>query len=81
MCPYHQKSLAALVIQLNDIVGGIERLLATTCGQRWPKVLMISAVCGRAPPEELAPNEPLNTAAAPCVDHELLSVTKIRGLS
>jgi hypothetical protein len=41
---------------------------------------MISAVCGRAPPLEDAPNVPFSPPALPLVSHDWLSVIKTRGL-
>ena len=45
-----------------------------TSGQRWPKVLITSAVCGLAPPELLAANPFELPPAAPLISQELLSV-------
>src|SRR5208283_284884 len=55
-------------------------LLVTTCGQRSPKVLMISAVCGRAPPRVTDPPPPDAPALYPPISHDWLSVINTRGL-
>src|SRR3954453_13746833 len=46
-----------------------------------PNVLMISAVCGRAPPWVSPPNAPLEPPECPEISQDLLSVTKTRALS
>src|SRR5579863_2071415 len=56
-------------------------LLATTCGHRSPKVLMISAVCGRAPPAIVPPNAPPAPPLWAAMDQDWLSVIKTRALS
>src|SRR5579864_25852 len=56
-------------------------LLVTTCGQRSPKVLIISAVCGRAPPALLDPPPPGPPALTLPTSQDWLSLMKTRGLS
>src|SRR6266853_538087 len=60
-------------------------LFTMTCGHRSPKVLMISAVCGRAPPEAVPPDPPPNIdpppPLCPAIDHDWLSVMKTRAFS
>src|SRR5579862_2735732 len=56
-------------------------LFVTTSGHRSPKVLIISAVCGRAPPCDSAPKPPSPPPAAPPTSHDSLSVTKTRACS
>src|SRR2546423_14503228 len=46
-----------------------------------PKVLMISAVCGLAPPWVSPANAPLEPPEPPEISHDLLSVTKTRAFS
>src|SRR3954468_23955251 len=46
-----------------------------------PKVLMISAVCGRAPPCVSPPKPLLVPPEWPEISHDLLSVTKTRAFS
>src|ERR1700746_2900388 len=50
-----------------------------TSGQRSPKVLMISAVCGRAPPREAPPKPSEVPPPPPLISQDLLSVIKTRG--
>src|SRR5580704_6482703 len=56
-------------------------LFTITPGHLSPKVLMISAVCGRAPPAIELPYEPPVPPPCPATDHDWLSVTKIRAFS
>src|ERR1039457_5386800 len=55
-------------------------LLIMTPGQRSPKVLMISAVCGRAPPLTLLPYDPAVPPPPPATSQDWLSVVKTRAL-
>src|SRR6266566_9804927 len=52
-----------------------------TAGQRSPKVLMISAVCGRSPPRAAPPKPSAVPPPPPPSSHNLLSVTYTRGFS
>src|SRR4051812_22512385 len=56
-------------------------LFTTAYGQRSVKVLMISAVCGRAPPLIWPPKPEPDPPLLPDTAHDWLSVTKTRGLS
>src|SRR5579859_4096018 len=56
-------------------------LFTVTVGHFSPNVLMISAVCGRAPPRECAANIPPVPPAAPSISQDWLSVMKTLGLS
>src|ERR1041385_1539662 len=56
-------------------------LFTVTLGHFSPKVLMISAVCGRAPPFECAPNAPPFPPADASISQDWLSVIKTRGFS
>src|SRR3954452_20162174 len=56
-------------------------LFTTAYGQRSVKVLMISAVCGRAPPLIWPPKPDPDPPLLPDTAHDWLSVTKTRGLS
>src|SRR5580700_10358249 len=56
-------------------------LLIITWGHLSPKVLIISAVCGRAPPAILPPYAPPLPPLAPAIDHDWLSVIKTLAFS
>jgi hypothetical protein len=56
-------------------------LLIITLGQRSPKVLMISAVWGRAPPAIALPYDPPDPPPDPATDHDWLSVMKTLAFS
>src|SRR3990172_7496622 len=55
-------------------------MVTVTDGHFSPKVLMISTVCGRAPPLTPPPKPPLDPPKPPLTDQELLSVMKTLAL-
>jgi len=57
------QTLATFVIEQDDVAALSGLLLVITPGQRSPNVLMISAVCGRAPPALWAAKVPVGATS------------------